>query len=61
MKPKSIIILVLSVLFAIGGWMIILPTWPAALLPQNMGGLLMILVSIAASALGVTIIKKEDI
>jgi hypothetical protein len=59
MKPQSMIILVLSILFSIGGWMVTLQTWSDALQPQNLGGLLMILASLFASALGVTIIRKE--
>jgi len=59
MKSQSIIILSLSVLFSFGGWCVTLQTWADALHPQMIGGLLMILVSVAASALGVTIIKKE--
>ncbi len=36
----SMVVLVASLLMAIGGWIITLPTWQAACTPVSMGGLL---------------------
>jgi len=56
-KPK--LIWIASMVFGVGGWMVTLAGWEAALTPVSLGGLLMILGSVTASALGGSIIKPK--
>jgi hypothetical protein len=48
----SIVLLIASIAFGMGGWMVTLPGWASALTPVSMGGLLMIVGSIVAAWLG---------
>lgn len=48
-----------SLVGGIGGWMITLPSWSAALTPVSLGGLLLVLGSITATALGGSLIKPK--
>lgn len=54
---KWLFIYIASLSFGLGGWMVALPEWTDATSPAAVGGLLMILASITAPALGGSIIK----
>lgn len=53
----SIVLLVASLVMALGGWMMTLKTWDAALLPLAMGGLLFNLGGVVVAWLGKSPIK----
>jgi hypothetical protein len=56
-QRKSLILWGASCLFSVGGWIVALPNWAAATTPAAFGGLLMILASVTATALGGSIVK----
>lgn len=58
MNRQSIIILVLAVMFCVGGWLVALQSWNDAATPSALGGLFMNLASVAAGAFGVNLQKK---
>lgn len=60
MSRQSLIVLILSVLFSVGGWMVALPHWADACNPGAIGGLLMNIAAVAAGSLGVNIQKKGN-
>jgi hypothetical protein len=49
-----------SVMAGFGGWLYALPTWTAAGSPQAIGGLMLIIGSISATAAGGSIIKPNQ-
>ena len=53
MKPSSNLILLVSLLGAVGGWAVTLNTWGAATTPTAVGGLLLVLGSTLGAAFGV--------
>ena len=55
----SILVLVASLLMAIGGWVITLPSWQAALAPVSMGGLLTGIGGVILAWLGKSPIKTN--
>jgi hypothetical protein len=48
-----------SMLAGIGGWMAVLPNWAAACTPVSIGGLMLIVGSITATAFGGSVIKPK--
>jgi hypothetical protein len=53
----SMQLLIASLLCGVGGWMITLSSWSAAITPVSMGGLLMIVGSVVAAWLGKSPLK----
>lgn len=49
---KDRVIAALAILLAVGGWLVTLDSWSVALEIKNVGGLLMIVCPVAATALG---------
>jgi uncharacterized membrane protein len=49
-----------SIVAGFGGWLYALPTWSAASTPQAIGGLLLIVASVTATASGGSIIKPNQ-
>jgi len=58
-KCKSVIVWIASLIFGLGGWMVVLKDWTDADTPGAVGGLLMIIASITAPAFGGSIIKPN--
>jgi hypothetical protein len=58
---KSLGILLFSVLFSLGGWIVTLETWADALQPVRMGGLIMIIGSVGAAWLAEPLIKPAQL
>jgi len=58
-KCKPIVVWLASMIFGIGGWMVVLKDWSDADTPGAVGGLLMIVASITAPAFGGSIIKPS--
>jgi hypothetical protein len=59
MTNASLLLLLASLVCGIGGWMITLPSWNAALTPVSIGGLLIILGGVVAAWLGKSPIKAQ--
>jgi hypothetical protein len=56
-NPK--LLLIASLVGGLGGWMMTLASWHAALTPTSIGGLFVVLASITATAMGQSIIKPK--
>lgn len=53
-------IYIASLIAGVGGWLYSLPAWTAAMAPQSIGGLLLIVASVTATASGGSIIKSNQ-
>lgn len=55
---RSILLLAASIIAGVGGWLITLSTWGAALTPAAIGGLLIILGGVVCAWLGKSPLKS---
>jgi hypothetical protein len=61
MKQYGKTILIASLVFCTGGWMVALGDWSLAeLTPERVGGLLMSLAAVVAASVGDSIIKPKE-